>query len=185
MFTMTQKRVKELYEEYNAKYFNGELTCSIEVTKSARFKRRFGDFSPRRNHIRVHGAPLSRKTENDWKGTIIHEMVHAVLCKRYGARNCGHTSRFHALLAPMMNSEFGIRYARSRFHQTALATAGQTPTPTAPTGSVKRYKVLTSGKIGELVRESTIYGKKHITLKVEGMLFPFTTQLDNVEAIAA
>lgn len=187
---MTFTQIKELFKGYNAKYFSGELTCVIELSHTGRVSHRLGDFSSKKNKIRIFSKTHHSKTENDWKGTIIHEMVHAILSKRYGARNCGHNRAFHSLLRPMMVQEFGIRYKRNRFHQKGLATSNNTVTIEEGTkkivirvhSSKKSFKIVSTGKIGTLVKESTIYGKKHITLAIEGMLFPFTTPFDNVIA---
>ena len=181
---MTLTQIKSLFAEYNAKYFNGELTSTIEVNPTGRAKRRFGDFSPRKNHIRIFSNPHRNSSEAMWKGTIIHEMTHAILAKRFGSRNCGHNPRFHSILGPIMTMEFGVRYTRNRFVQKSLETVNkkvETPTIT----NADRFKVVSTGKIGTLVRESVIYGKKHITLQIEGLLFPFTTQVDNVERMVA
>jgi predicted SprT family Zn-dependent metalloprotease len=192
---MTFTKVKNWYNEFNAKYFNDELEVILEITTTRKIKRRLGDYSMR-GKLRLHSAPLAKMTEADWKGTLIHEMVHAFLHKNFGWRNAGHNSRFHAKLGSIMREEFGIRYDRNRYHQKGLgkvATPAPTPkpeprkvpaTPVAPTGT-GLYRVISTGKVGTFVKETTIYGKKHFTLKIEGMLFPFTVPADNAERMVA
>jgi len=192
---MTYSEIKSLFRTYNDKYFNGELTCSIELSHTRRVKRRYGDFSPRRNRIRIFSHTHGKTTTAMWKGTIIHEMVHAILAKRFGNRNCGHNRNFHAILGSAFRTEFGIRYTRNRFVQKDLeritdnkVTPTPTPTPrkvipTTPVPISAMYRVLSTGKVGAFLKESTVYGKRHLTLKIEGMLFPFTVPADQAVAV--
>jgi predicted SprT family Zn-dependent metalloprotease len=182
---MTYSQIKALFDKYNTLYFNDELTCKIELNPTGRVTRRYGDFSRMRNRIRIFSKMHRNSSEAMWKGTIIHEMTHAILAKRGDRNGCGHTPQFHAILGPIMTMEFGIPYTRNRFVQTALEKVTNIKVETHPDIDADRFKVVSTGKVGTLVKESTIYGKKHVTLKIEGLLFPFTTQLDNVERIAA
>ena len=51
---------------------------------------------------------------------------------------------------------------------------------TSVTETVTRYKVLSSGEVGTFLKESYVYGKKHITLQLPSKMFPFITALENV-----
>ena len=127
MIEITANKVKEHFNSYNAKYFQSALNCILEVS-TRKVRNTFGQFG-RRNIIRIFAYPLQNKTENDLKGTIIHEMVHAFLFLKYGWSRCGHNSNFHMMLGSILRTEFGIRYERNRFHQTSLSGSVQTPVP--------------------------------------------------------
>ncbi len=168
---VTQRLVEELYNLYNKKYFDNNLNTPIYVSHTRRSKNTLGYFN-HRNFITIFSNPFSVRfnTENDLKGTIIHEMVHARLFQKYGYSNCGHTPRFHSMLSSIMRSEFGISYKRSRFHQRALGTIGQTKEVPASTliPAPITSSVIT---IGTLVKSLLGIGKVVEILKTENKTY--------------
>jgi hypothetical protein len=141
--------------------------------------------------------------------TIMHEMVHYALFLKYyktvSPRSIklynGHCPEFrrmmqsfgydggskHPMSKGMMGkkevtpSQFFANLPPVLLRPMVMPSASALPMPfIAPTN---RYKVLSNGKVGTFVRESMVYGKKHISLQIEGMLFPFTTAMDNVEPL--
>lgn len=191
--------IKTLFVEWNEKHFQGKLS-NVSLSFYNRrsntkgfFRRRFG---MREIAINVHaGFPFAPRTEADHQHTLLHEMVHAYLA----ACNlpCGHTPLFKRMLKDLTEKEFGFRPSTNvRFvvnmngatlngtpaptKQVPIATLVPT-LPTVQTGI--RYKVISNGMIGTLIRESVAYGRKMVTIKVEGALFPFTTELSNVTMI--
>ncbi len=192
MITATQ--IKALFNEYNTKYFDGIIKPIEIILKARKTRGRCGFFSYRW-FIVIYPNNALMQGENDIKETLIHEMTHAYLFQRFGKGNCGHNGIFKAKLANILRQEFqGIKLGNVRFKQTLTPTK-EIPVETflpllkmirtqEPVASVavmtNRYKVISTGKIGTFVRESMVYGRKHISLQIEGMLFPFTTNMDNV-----
>lgn len=137
--------------------------------------------------------------------TIMHEMCHYALYLKYKdtvqPRNMvaynGHTTEFNRLMSfhgyasGAKHPNYGMKeVSPSDFFKNIppaiLRPMPVLPVPVAPKVAVPlamHYKVLSTGKVGKFLRESTIYGKKHIVLTIEGNLFPFTTSMDNVEPL--
>lgn len=192
---ITKSTLIEWFNFYNEKYFSNAIKSIPLIVSHRRTKGRCGTFSHRWNITLFLNNPLMQH-ENDVKGTLIHEMMHAYLFQRFGWRLCGHTPTFKVKLTSIFRLEFPhVKLTNVTHHQ----HFGNAPTKEVPIQVIltpaimqkieavssfavmtNRYKVISTGKVGEFVKESFIYGKKHITLKIEGMLFPFTTALNNV-----
>jgi len=193
------QELKTLMAEWNDKFFQGKLKdVSLHFyqrrsnTKGF-FRRRF---LSREIHINTCSGMFQPRTLADHQHTLLHEMVHAYLaaCNR----PCGHTPLFKSMLRDLTEKTFGIRpqsnmrYVVNLQGATLVRPASPvaiTPTP-APIATLPktvvmagRYKVISTGKVGTFLRESMVYGKKHIVLTIDGGLFPFTTAMDNVVAI--
>lgn len=186
-----------LFAEWNNKYFQGKLS-----NVSLRFYQRRSSilgfyrvrFVDRSININTFKGYFGMLTEADNKHTLLHEMVHAYL----HAINLphGHTPLFKRMLKDLTEKEFGFRPSGNvRFHvnvngmQPVPALTKQVPIatllPSIPTmtSTEKRFKVLSNGIVGTFIRESIAYGRKMVTIKVEGEMFPFTTELSNVVAL--
>lgn len=209
---LTVSKVINIFKDLNAKHFDNKLPL-IPMFVSNRCKSTLGCFqySWRRvngervltgkHFITIANVPV-HQIERNLVHTVMHEMCHYKLFLTYSAfvpgkqltRYTGHTPEFNR----MMRS-FG--YADGRKHP-LYGNKEVSPSdffknippvllrpmviPSAPVVApslAMHYKVLSNGKIGTFVRESMVYGKKHISLQIEGMMFPFTTAMDNVQPL--
>ncbi len=205
---VNQETIKDWFQQLNEKHFENQITLSLDVEVSHRKVRgRCGFFKyPRRywlsgssgsdNNYKMQNGKIvvfvnnpHLQTENDVKETLLHEMVHSYLFQYYGKGRCGHTPSFKIKLRNILKNEFGdIQLSNVRFKQHLNPVSKEVTVsniiPTMPviqpkTDSVT-FKVISTGKVGKFVRESIAYGKKHITLQIEGCMFPFTTEFENV-----
>jgi hypothetical protein len=194
--------LKTLFAEWNDKYFQGKLG-NVSLSFYSRRSHTMGFFrrswSGKSININTFSNPIRPRSEADQQHTLLHEMVHAYL----NAINmpCGHTPQFKRMLKDLTEKTFGIRpTSNMRFVINMQGATLNRPMPspvdifkTIPVPSAGkawqvpvttlqgRYKIISSGKVGTFLKETMIYGKKHIVLSnVEGCLFPFTTALDNV-----
>ena len=188
-------KIRTIFNELNAKHFNNELPL-IQLAVSNRLCSMLGKFQwsyrtlgnttklfitiyNRREHY------MGANSEVNLIHTIMHEMVHYHLFLKYTKRGipirmikkyCGHNSEFK-----MTMHSFGFNGSATHPHfLKEVPPASIIPPVLVPVYTAPRYKVLSTGKIGTFVRESMVYGKKHVSLQIEGLMFPFTTAMDNV-----
>jgi hypothetical protein len=188
------KNIEEMVRAYSAKYFKNELD-QIQVLTYQRRSKCYGFFRHRGMHLSININMFNRTSDVELKETVLHEMTHAYLFVT--KRPYKHNPLFKAMMRNIIQKEFGIipkgnpRFSLNLDRQLAGIKNINTfinPKP-AIIGNIQviiatqKYKVLSTGKIGEFIKESIAYGRKMVTLKVEGMMFPFTTELTNVEAI--
>ncbi len=193
---ITKSTLIAWFNLYNEKYYNNAIKSIPIIVSTRKTKGRCGTFSHRWSITLFLNNPLMQH-ENDVRGTLIHEMMHAYLFQRFGWRLCGHTPTFKVKLTSIFRQEFPNARLTNVTHHQNLGTAPtkeipvetfmpllqmiRTQEPVAPVAVMtNRYKVVSTGKIGTFVRESMVYGRKHISLQIEGMLFPFTTAMNNV-----
>lgn len=186
--------IEALVKEYNAKYFDGIL-ANIPVQLYNRKGRVHGFFRVKqRSFPSLHFNLRHSGSDNMMKETILHEMTHAYLWMK--KMPYGHSPFFKRMMKNLVQKEFGIAVnGNPRFvlNIDAQLAVKNTPIPSSlpvapvvvpvPANASTLYKVLSNGMVGTLVRESMAYGKRMITLKVEGNLFPFTTEMTNVQRI--
>jgi len=154
--------------EYNTKYFNG-LLSNVPVFTYQRSGGVNGKFRTKNNQPSILINTKRTRTENEYRSTLLHEMVHAFLFITSKPR--GHSPYFKTLLKSIYTKEFGFTPTTNvRF---AIEIKEPKPIATTP-----KYKVVSSGLIGELISESIRFGKKHLTLKIEGKMFPFTIEAE-------
>ncbi len=194
----------DLFNEYNAKYFGGIIKHRLEL-KDRIIHRKMGHCT--RWVIAVYVNHNQHKSEINLKHTLLHEMCHAWQVAVEG--KLSHTGKFVTKLREVRYLEFkGFRdeeYSSHPFrlenymHNMENVNVIPLPLPVRPSlpfvapvpalplaatkDAVKRFKVVSTGKIGDFVREGKSYGRDTITLKIEGCLFPFTTDKTNVQAI--
>jgi len=209
MFTL--KDITEKFKEYNAKYFNNELPKIELKAPNRKTSRRYGTF--RYSYGVLSGIKCSiliyqltsRKGDDGWENTLLHEMIHYHLFQKYvrnaienyassrtyasaravknASRLSGHTPEFKMLLKKYWAMETS---GESKVVPAPVAPRYIAPVAVAPVQTATRYKVISNGKVGTFLKETIIYGKRHMVLTgIEGCLFPFTVPVDGVEAVAA
>jgi len=193
-----------IFNEFNTKYFSGKLS-SIPVVFYSRRSRTLGFFRyGSRAYISINliapiVSPLFKRVtgfapaeEMNMKHTLLHEMVHAFL---YVSKlPHGHSSLFKSMLKDLTEKEFGFRPTSNVRFAVSIPTHNAPKTaPVAPTVNVlpipapvtaSMLRILTgvyAGKIGILVKDTNVYGRKYVILKgVEGTLFPLSVLQENV-----
>ena len=188
------KNIEEMVRAYSAKYFKNELD-QIQVLTYQRRSKCYGFFRHRGMHLSININMFNRTSDVELKETVLHEMTHAYLFVT--KRPYKHNPLFKAMMRNIIQKEFGIvptGNPRFSLHLDKQLAGIAKPTPTVQTitiyprsvpalPAIGKYKVISNGIMGEFMKESIAWGKKMVTLKVEGMMFPFTTELTNVEAI--
>jgi hypothetical protein len=181
--------VHALVKEYSEKYFKGMLG-DIPVKLYKRRSRVYGFFQHNRRtkECSININIFMRTSDNELKETILHEMTHAYLYVTN--RRFTHTPMFKAMMLSIAHKEFGIvlngnpRFSLNVDKAIAAQTAPQVKPIVEIPNAQPRFKVKSNGIVGTLKSYSQAWGKKMITLTVPGALFPFTTELTNVEAVA-
>ncbi len=193
---VTIREVKNKFNEYNAKYFNNSLPpITLEIGRKSKYLggtfrwKNVPNSDSKALRIVINKHPQIMDNENaiitmHWKHVLLHEMVHYLLHEKYKVikknnlkRYIGHTREFFTILKTSWLSEL---------YKTIIVTkeVKQIPLPTLiPITNHTNYKIVSSGKIGKFIRNSVIYGKKHIVLQVEDMLFPYCCPAENVVPI--
>ncbi len=191
------QELKELFHLWNDKYFQGKIAPQVSLHFYTRKGSRLGYFQTRflskAIFVNLHpGYAWSPRTMVDHKHTLLHEMVHAFLSVTRVPS--GHTPLFKRMLKDLTEKEFGFRPTGNvRFHVhipenfTVPAPIQAKPVLNVPmpvlAPKTGMYKVLSNGKVGTFLKETMVYGRKYIVLQIEGMLFPFQTELTNVQAL--
>lgn len=184
---MNLKTLHALTEEYNAKYFNGVV--NVAVFAYHRKGRTMGFHRVRGGVDSIHMNLGVTRTDNEYKGTLLHEMTHAFL--HLSKLPSGHTPWFKRMMKNIYQKEFGFTPTTNVRFTVKMPVA--TPTKEVPVEAIigniqvviakERYKVISNGMVGEFLSWANHYGRKMINLKVEGMLYPFVTELTNVQKV--
>jgi hypothetical protein len=188
------KNIEEMVRAYSVKYFADKLN-TIPVLTYTRRSKCYGFFRHRGTNISININMFNRTSDVELRETILHEMTHAFLFVT--GRPYKHNPRFKQMMRTIITKEFGIvptGNPRFSLHLDKQLAGIAKPTPTVQTitiyprsvpalPAIGKYKVISNGIMGEFMKESIAWGKKMVTLKVEGMMFPFTTELSNVERI--
>jgi len=203
---LTTYSLINLFMELNDKYFNSKLpVIPLRVSNRKSHNLGFFQWGIRRSmgllsfndqiKITIQNCP-EHMDAAFLRHTMIHEMCHYALYLKYRnvasprsmKRYNGHCPEFRALM-----ESFGFNGSAS--HPMMPAFRKQVPAetllparlvPSVPAMTMvynaeKKFRILSTGLIGTFLKETIIYGKKHIVLKdVQGCLFPFTTSVDNV-----
>jgi hypothetical protein len=182
------KNIEEMVRAYSVKYFADKLN-TIPVFTYTRRSKCYGFFRHRGTSISININMFNRTSDVELRETILHEMTHAFLFVT--GRPYKHNPRFKQMMRTIITKEFGIvptGNPRFSLHLDKQLAGIKKPEP-AIVGNIQviiavgKYKVISNGIMGEFMKESIAWGKKMVTLKVEGMMFPFTTELSNVERI--
>ena len=179
--------LQELFSTWNTEFFQGKLASLPLKFYCHRGSRCGAYYYGTQRFIKINTS----RGEQDQKQTLLHEMIHAYL-HAIGHPH-GHTSEFKRLMRNLTHKVWGYYPTENvRFH---FEIPGNILYPVIPVpnnvtkevpvdvllpASINRWKVISNGKIGTFIREGIIYGKKSITLRIEGMTFPFTTEVSNV-----
>jgi len=182
------ENLKKLYDLWNQEFFQGKVQTSLHTYHRRSGRMGFFRFSFNRASININ----LNQSEPQYQHTLLHEMVHAYLF----ACNLkhGHTPQFKSLLRTLTFKAFGFIPQGSISHVITVpnhalalkkAITKEVPTIEVPKiqitkENIQKYKIISTGKIGTFIRESIIYGHKHIVLQIEGMMFPFSTDIKNV-----
>lgn len=189
--------IKELFTRWNNEHFQGKLD-NINLHFYSRTSRNTGFYKvKKRMGIITKTIALNtlHRQEKEIQHTLLHEMVHAYL--HACGTSWGHTPYFKRLLKDLTEKCFGFRPTSNVRFVCNVPNAAMTtqikPFITIPnslvtavnnmfpTPDATRFRILSTGKIGTLLKWTNVYGKKHIVLtNVEGCIFPFTTDADNV-----
>ena len=180
-----------LFQTWNKEFFQGKLS-NVPLRLYSRRSKTHGFYRFFRNvqmtgiiHINTFNT-----SEKDMQYCLLHECVHAYL-HALGMPH-GHSPYFKSLLKSLTEKAFGFRpVGNVRFlvnvQNAALAipvaTIAPSPVTIAPVLTGTRFKVITTGEIGTLVRTSTIYGTQHVTLQLPSKMFPFTIPTASVVCI--
>lgn len=205
---LTQSNVMNLVKEYSVKYFKGLVNCPVNFyhRKSSVYgfmrSRKTTLLTPNPIYsLHFNTFAFTKINEKEMKQIILHEMTHAYLFVQ--KRPCGHTPLFKAMLMTILKQELNFIATRSVTFFNAISEKEVSPAEllpkmpvnsapalvlvSVPSGAVKtlvgnhtQYRVISTGKVGTFVKECILYGKKHVSLKIEGMMFPFTTNIENV-----
>jgi len=208
---LTVYKISTIFNDLNKKHFNGNLPM-LPIRISNRSKRTLGSFQfsfkrasqtyTNRIFLMIANVP-EHANDAVLIHTIMHEMCHYALYMKYRdtvpPRNMiaynGHNVEFRRMMErfgydggakhPLIG-QFRKEVSPVDFFKNippVLLRPMVVPSPVKVSTPSNLYKVLSSGKVGTFLRESTIYGKKHIVLTIEGNLFPFTTPMDNVQPL--
>lgn len=172
MIKITQALLDEKFNEFNKKYFNGEVKKTSFVISHNRS--RFGQFRPRTWTIEISTAWV--RSERDYWNTLLHEMIHALVRQRHGVYAQSHGYEWKEIASDITrktNGQYGvIQRVGGGQDKTILRSA-----------NVEKFVVFTDkyGKlsIGKYRDEDYVMKLKRLGAVMSGTTIYYLTSSDN------